>query len=78
MYNKPGSSGLNGKVERSYCTDKEEFYQFREYNDDVDIDTKLQELKFFYNLHRYLSFYGGFKPYEELKVKLDNNNQNQT
>ena len=42
VYIKPGTPRLNGKVERSHRTDKEEFYQLIEFTDDVDLrnDTK--------------------------------------
>jgi len=63
---------LNGKVERSHRTDKDEFYQFLEYTDDVDLNEKLKEWKKFYNLHRPHFSHGGFTPYEVLKEKLEN------
>lgn len=34
---------LNGKVERSHRTDKDEFYQLLSYSDDVDLNQKLAE-----------------------------------
>jgi transposase InsO family protein len=43
---------LNGKVERSHRTDKEEFYQLLTYTGDVDLNVKLEERQNFYNYHR--------------------------
>ena len=40
VYIKPGSPNLNGKVERSHRTDKQEFYQLLEYTGDVDLNKK--------------------------------------
>lgn len=72
VYIKPGTPRLNGKVERSHRTDKEEFYQLLEYTGDVDLNEKLKEWEKFYNLHRPHSSHGGFTPYEVLKAKLEN------
>lgn len=52
VYIKPASPRLNGKVERSHLTDKQEFYQLLEYKDDVDLSAKLAEWEAFYNFHR--------------------------
>jgi transposase InsO family protein len=41
VYIKPRTPQLNGKVERSHRTDKEEFYQLLTYRDDVDLEKKL-------------------------------------
>jgi len=38
---KPGSPNLNGKVERSHRTDKQEFYQFLDYTADVNLKEKI-------------------------------------
>jgi transposase InsO family protein len=35
---KPRTPQLNGKVERSHRTDKDEFYQLLTYRDDVDLE----------------------------------------
>lgn len=43
VYIKKASPHLNGKVERSHLTDKQEFYQLVEYVDDIDILKKLEE-----------------------------------
>ena len=40
-YIKPRAPQLNGKVERSHRTDKDEFYQLLTYKDDVDLEEKL-------------------------------------
>jgi transposase InsO family protein len=39
-YIKPASPQLNGKVERFYRSDQEEFYQPMTYKDDVDLEAK--------------------------------------
>ncbi|QGP60881.1 Integrase core domain protein [Piscirickettsia salmonis] len=49
VYIKPGTPRLNGKVERSHRTDKQEFYQLIDYNGDVDLHDKLAEWEAFYN-----------------------------
>ena len=41
VYIKPRTPQLNGKVERSHRTDKDEFYQLLTYKDDVDLEEKL-------------------------------------
>jgi transposase InsO family protein len=38
VYIKPRSPQLNGKVEGSHRTDREEFFQLLTYTDDVDLD----------------------------------------
>ena len=42
VYVKPMTPQLNGKVERSHKTDKNEFYQLLTYTDDVDLNKKLE------------------------------------
>lgn len=69
-YIKKGTPRLNGKVERSHLTDKEEFYQLLEYTDDVDLHEKLNEWEAFYNLHRPHSAHKGKTPYENLMEKM--------
>lgn len=67
---RPGTPRLNGKVERSHGTDKEEFYQMMEYKNDVDLEKKIREWENFYN---YTRPHGGLKgktPYEVLKIKI--------
>ncbi|CNE40879.1 putative transposase [Yersinia rohdei] len=70
VYIKPATPRLNGKVERSHLTDKQEFYQLIDYTDDVDLHEKLAEWEAFYNCHRPHSAHGGKTPYEVLKTKL--------
>jgi type I restriction enzyme R subunit len=70
VYIKPAIPRLNGKVERSHLTDKQEFYQLIDYTDDVDLHEKLAEWEAFYNCHRPHSAHGGKTPYEVLKTKL--------
>jgi transposase InsO family protein len=43
VYIKPGTPQLNGKVERSHRTDKDELYQLLTYRDDVNLEKKLAE-----------------------------------
>jgi len=61
---------LNGKVERSHRTDKEEFYQLLSYTDDVDLNEKLAEWESFYNYFRPHRSLEGKTPYEVLRNKL--------
>src|SRR5215208_1812114 len=75
-YIKPGTPRLNGKVERSHLTDKEEFYQLLSYTDDVDLNEKLREWESFYNYHRPHGAHKGRTPYEVLKEKMQASNQN--
>ena len=41
VYIKARTPQLNGKVERSHRTDKDEFYQLLTYKGDVDLEKKL-------------------------------------
>ena len=52
VYIKPRTPQLNGKVERSHRTDKEEFYQLLTYKDDIDLEKKLATWEGFYNYDR--------------------------
>lgn len=70
VYIKPATPRLNGKVERSHNTDKEEFYQLIEYTDDVDLGKKLCEWENFYNYHRPHGGLKGKTPYEVFKRKM--------
>jgi transposase InsO family protein len=74
-YIKPRTPRLNGKVERSHLTDKEEFYQLLTYTDDVDLNEKLREWESFYNYHRPHGAHKGRTPYEVLKEKMQASNQ---
>jgi transposase InsO family protein len=47
VYIKKDSPHLNGKVERSHLTDKQEFYQLLEYTDDIEIGKRLKEWESF-------------------------------
>lgn len=67
MYIRPGTPRLNGKVERSHGTDKEEFYQMLEYKSDVDLDKKIREWENFYNYNRPHGGLKGKTPYGVLK-----------
>ena len=64
---------LNGKVERSHRTDKQEFYQLLSYTGDVDLNEKLEEWQNFYNYQRPHSALHGKTPYEVLREKLNLN-----
>jgi len=70
VYIKPRSPQLNGKVERSHRTDKEEFYQLLTYTDDVDLNRKLEAWEQFYNLSRPHAAHDGQTPYEVLRSLL--------
>jgi transposase InsO family protein len=69
-YIKVRTPRLNGKVERSHSTDKQEFYQLLTYTDDVDLNKKLEEWESYYNYHRPHSGLKGKTPYEVLREKL--------
>jgi transposase InsO family protein len=69
-YIKPRSPQLNGKVERSHRTDKDEFYQLLTYRGDVDLEKKLATWEAFYNFDRPHSAFDGKTPYEALREKL--------
>ena len=70
VYIKPRTPRLNGKVERSHRTDKQEFYQLLTYTWDVDLNAKLNEWENFYNYHRPHGAFHGKTPYEALRDKL--------
>ena len=70
VYIKPASPRLNGKLERSHRTDKQEFYQLIDYQDDVDLHAKIAEWEIFYNCHRSHCAHAGKTPYKMLKIKL--------
>ncbi len=72
-YIKPMTPQLNGKVERSHRTDKEEFYQLMQYTGDVDLRKKLKEWENFYNFHRPHFSHNGKTPYEVMKSLLVEN-----
>ncbi len=60
VYIEPRTPQLNGKVERSHRTDK----------DDVDLEEKLAVWERFYNFDRPHGAHGGRTPYEALREKL--------
>ncbi len=70
VYIKPRTPQLNGKVERSHRTDKDEFHQLLTYKDDVDLEEKLAVWERFYNFDRPHGAHGGKTPYEALREKL--------
>ena len=70
VYIKPRTPQLNGKVERSHRTDKDEFYQLLTYRDDVDLEKKLAAWESFYNYDRPHGAHRGKTPYEALREKL--------
>jgi len=71
VYIKPKSPQLNGKVERSYRTDQEEFYQLLSYTDDVDLNKKMEAWENFYNFNRPHKSHGGLTPYEIFRAKMN-------
>ena len=70
VYIKPRTPHLNGQVERSHRTDKDEFYQLLSYRDDVDLEKKLAVWERFYNYDRPHGAHRGKTPYEALREKL--------
>ena len=78
VYIKPGSPKLNGKVERSHRTDKEEFYQLIKYKSDVDLNEKITEWENFYNFNRPHKSHGGLTPYEIFRAKMNIDIQSQS
>lgn len=70
VYIKPRTPQLNGKVERSHRTDKDDFYQLLTYTDDVDLNKKLAEWEHFYNYDRPHGAFNGKTPYEALRSIL--------
>jgi len=70
VYIKPSTPRLNGKVERSHLTDKQEFYQLLDYKGDIDLRAKLKHWENFYNFQRPHTSLKGKTPYEILKEKL--------
>ena len=75
VYIKPASPRLNGKVERSHLTDKQEFYQLIEYTSDVDLSEKINQWENFYNFNRPHKSHGGMTPYEVFRAKMNINIQ---
>ena len=71
VYIKPGSPNLNGKVERSHLTDKQEFYQLLDYTNDVNQREKIKEWEDFYNFNRPHKSHGGLTPYEIFRAKMN-------
>ena len=70
VYVKPRTPQLNGKVERSHRTDKDEFYQLLPYTDDVDLNQKLRAWEQYYNFHRPHFSLPGKTPYEAMRSLL--------
>lgn len=70
VYIKSRTPQLNGKVERSHRTDKDEFYQLLTYRNDVDLEKKLAEWERFYSYDRPHGAHRGRTPYEALRGKL--------
>ena len=71
VYIKPMTPQLNGKVERSHRTDKDEFYQLLSYTDDVDLNLKLHAWENFYNFDRPHFSHQRKTPYEVMKLLLE-------
>jgi transposase InsO family protein len=70
VYIKARTPQLNGKVERSHRTDKDEFYQLLTYKGDVDLEQKLAIWERFYNYDRPHGAHKGKTPHEVLREKL--------
>lgn len=69
-YIKPRLPHLNGKFERSYRSDQQEFYQLLTYKDDVDLEAKLDEWQRFYNFAGPHAAFNGKTPYEAIRERL--------
>jgi hypothetical protein len=61
---------LNSKVERSHCSDQEEFYHLHTYKDDVDLTQKLAEWESFCNFAWPHGAFKGKTSYEALRENL--------
>ena len=70
VYIKPRTPQLDGKVERSHRTAKDEFYQLLTDRDDVDLKKKLAAWEKFYHYDRPHGAHKGKTPYEALREKL--------
>ncbi len=69
--NKPGSPHLNGKVERSQRTDKEEFYSIANLDlNELQTET-LSEWQHYYNWHRAYGSFKGKTPMDVVCEHLD-------
>ena len=64
-------------VKRSHRTDKQEFYQFLDYSDDVNLKEKIKEWENFYNFNRPHKSHGGLTPYEIFRAKMNIDIQSQ-
>lgn len=69
--NKPGSSHLNGKVERSQKTDLEEFCTTVDLSNFEQLKEELKEWQFFYNWQRPHGALGGKAPSEYTAILSD-------
>jgi len=67
VYIKARTPQLNGKVERSHRTDKDDFYQLLTYKDDVDLNKKLTAWEKFYNYDGPHGAFNGKTHYEVLR-----------
>ena len=73
IYIKPSTPQLDGKVELSHRTCKDEFYQLLTCKDDVDLEKKLAAWEGFYNNDRPHGAQKEKMPYEVLRERYDNN-----
>lgn len=64
---------MSGKVERSYRSDLQEFYQLLSYKGDGDFEARLGDWEASYNFHRPHGAHNGRTPYEALGAKLQSN-----
>ncbi|MFC1522577.1 IS481 family transposase [Elusimicrobiota bacterium] len=67
---RPKTPRLNGKVERSFRTDEEEFYSREQFSDIEDIKQKLSGWERYYNHERMHMALDGQTPAEKLESKL--------
>jgi transposase InsO family protein len=69
-YIKPSSAQLTGKVERSHSSHEQELYPLLSDKGDFDLEAKLAEWEWFYNLAKPHGVHNAKTPYEALREKL--------
>lgn len=71
-YIKPRTPRLNGKIERSFKVDDEEFYKNLVILDKEHIEKRIKEWENYYNFYRPHGSLNGMTPFERLKSFLEN------
>ena len=64
-------------IRNYFLSDKQEFYQFLDYMDDVNLKEKIKEWENFYNFNRQQKSHGGLTPYEIFRAKMNIDTQGQ-